>query len=73
MKLDVIYNEDCLKGMKKLPNKSVDLILTDPPYNLQKDFENDNLSEDDFISINNLFALSSLILPTNMSTSSQKP
>lgn len=25
---------DCLKLMKQLPNKSVDLILTDPPYNL---------------------------------------
>lgn len=32
MKLDIIYNEDCLKGMKRLPGKSIDLILTDPPY-----------------------------------------
>lgn len=27
-----IYNEDCLKGMKRIPDKSVDLILTDLPY-----------------------------------------
>ncbi len=27
-----IYNEDCLEGMKKIPDKSIDLIVTDPPY-----------------------------------------
>ena len=32
MEVDVIYNEDCLKGMKRIPDKSVDLIVTDPPY-----------------------------------------
>jgi len=32
MKLDVIYNEDCLEGMKRLPNESIDLVCTDPPY-----------------------------------------
>ena len=40
---------DCLEGLKLLPNDSVDLIVTDPPYNLNKDFENDNLSEQEFI------------------------
>lgn len=30
----VIFNADCIDSMKKLPNNSVDLILTDPPYNL---------------------------------------
>jgi len=34
MKLDVIYKEDCLEGMKKLPNESIDLIITDPPYGI---------------------------------------
>lgn len=29
-----IYNEDCLIGMKNIPNRSVELILTDPPYGL---------------------------------------
>lgn len=32
MELDVIYNEDCLKGLKELPDHTVDLIVTDPPY-----------------------------------------
>lgn len=29
-----IYNGDCTVEMKKIANDSVDLILTDPPYNL---------------------------------------
>ena len=28
---------DCLKVMKGIPDKSVDLVLTDPPYGLNKD------------------------------------
>lgn len=32
MDLNRIYNEDCLEGMKRLPDASVDCILTDPPY-----------------------------------------
>lgn len=29
---DHIYNMDCLEGMKMIPNKSIDLVVTDPPY-----------------------------------------
>ena len=29
-----IFNEDCLEGMKRIPDGSVDMILTDLPYNL---------------------------------------
>ncbi|GHV94427.1 hypothetical protein AGMMS50293_07470 [Spirochaetia bacterium] len=29
-----LYNEDCIKGMKHIPDETIDLILTDPPYNL---------------------------------------
>ena len=32
MKLNTIYNEDCLEGMKRIPNKSIDMILCDLPY-----------------------------------------
>lgn len=32
MKLNTIYNEDCLEGMKRIPDKSVDMILADLPY-----------------------------------------
>ena len=31
--LDTIYNEDCLEGMKRIPDDSIDLIVTSPPYN----------------------------------------
>lgn len=32
MKLDVIYNVDCLDGMKNIKDKSIDMILCDLPY-----------------------------------------
>ena len=31
-----IINDDCINGLKTLPEQSVNLILTDPPYNLGK-------------------------------------
>lgn len=33
MELNKIYNEDCLLGLSKIPDNSVDLIITSPPYN----------------------------------------
>lgn len=27
-----IYNEDCLEGMKRIKDETIDLIVTDPPY-----------------------------------------
>ena len=32
MDIDKIYNEDCLEGMKRIPDESIDLILCDLPY-----------------------------------------
>ena len=32
IELNKIYNEDCLEGMKRIPDKSVDMILCDLPY-----------------------------------------
>jgi site-specific DNA-methyltransferase (adenine-specific) len=40
--LNKIYNEDCISGMKKLKDNSVDIIICDPPYNIGKDFGNDS-------------------------------
>ena len=34
MELNKIYNVDCMEGMKILPDNSIDLIITSPPYNL---------------------------------------
>ena len=32
MKINTIYNEDCLEGMKRIPDGSIDMILCDLPY-----------------------------------------
>lgn len=32
IELGKIYNEDCLEGIKRIPDASIDCILTDPPY-----------------------------------------
>lgn len=42
---------DCIAGMRKLPDESVDLIVTSPPYNLGIKYTNynDNKSNDDYI------------------------
>ena len=29
-----LYNEDCIVGMQKIDTNSIDLIITDPTYNL---------------------------------------
>lgn len=37
MDLNKIHTEDCIEGMKRLPDNSIDLIITSPPYdNLRK-------------------------------------
>ena len=33
---NIIYNEDCLITLDKLDEKSIDAILTSPPYNMTK-------------------------------------
>lgn len=30
--LNKIYNIDCYKAIKEIPDNSIDLIVTDPPY-----------------------------------------
>ena len=32
IELNKIYNEDCLEGMRRIPDGIVDLVVTDPPY-----------------------------------------
>jgi len=45
--LNKIHNQDCLETLKRIPDGSVDLILTDPPYGLTKNVwdKAPNLSE----------------------------
>jgi adenine-specific DNA methylase len=42
LEMNVIYNEDCIQGMKKINSESVDIVICDPPYNIGKDFGNDS-------------------------------
>jgi len=34
--LGKLYNSDCIEVMKDISSNSIDLILTDPPYNTRK-------------------------------------
>ena len=34
LEINKIYNEDCLESMKLIPDNSIDLIVTDPPYKI---------------------------------------
>ena len=47
MELNKIYNEDCLIGMKNIPDKSIDAIICDLPYGVlnrkNKDAQWDNI------------------------------
>ena len=41
-KIQKIIKEDCIQGMKKIKNETVDIIICDPPYNIGKDFGNNS-------------------------------
>jgi len=47
-----LYNGDCFELLKKIPESSVDFILTDPPYNLSK-YSTGNMKFDWRSDINN--------------------
>lgn len=32
MELNKIYNQDCLEGIRQIPDNSINVIMTDPPY-----------------------------------------
>ena len=31
---ETLYNDDCLKILKSMSDKSIDLVITDPPYEI---------------------------------------
>lgn len=47
-----LINDDCFKSLKKIPDKSIDLILTDPPYNIAQ-YSTGNIKFDWRSDINN--------------------
>ena len=38
--INTIINDDCINILKELPDKSIDLILTDPPYGIGESLKN---------------------------------
>lgn len=50
MELNKIYHMDCLEGMKQIPDNSIDLIITSPPYNVGIDYNvwNDEMDWDEY-------------------------
>jgi DNA modification methylase len=43
METNKIYLGDCYELIKQIPDKSVDLIVTDPPYEIECEGSNNNL------------------------------
>lgn len=39
MELNEIYNCDCLSGLKKLENESIDMVITSPPYDNLRSYD----------------------------------
>lgn len=39
IELDKIYNEDCLQGLKNLPDDCIDCCVTSPPYYALRDYD----------------------------------
>ncbi len=34
LEMNNLYNMDCMEGMKQIPDNSIDLVVTDPPYKI---------------------------------------
>lgn len=62
----ILYLGDCLEVMKIIPDKSIDCVITDPPYSLNYSFENDNLTHNEqFIFMNKYMKEFSRIIKNN--------
>ena len=76
MRLDIIYNEDCIETMAKMPDKFIDLVVTSPPYNMRTRIRNGKYTTrekiehfskkykhfDDALPINNFYEFHSKVL-----------
>ena len=53
IELDKIYSEDCLEGLKRIQDDSIDCMITSPPYNVGIDYGdkyNDNQPFNEYLS-----------------------
>lgn len=51
LKINKVYNEDCLEGMKKINDKSIDMILCDLPYGTTQNKWDSLIPLNDYIEI----------------------
>lgn len=51
MELDKIYNIDCVKGMSEMPDGSVDMVLTSPPYDNLRRYDGSEWSFEKFCEV----------------------
>jgi DNA modification methylase len=49
--INKIYTADCIEFMRTLPDKSVDLVLTDPPYGIGIDYDTYSDTEDEWFKL----------------------
>jgi site-specific DNA-methyltransferase (adenine-specific) len=51
VELDRVYQEDCISGMARLPDGSVDLAFADPPFNIGYDYDayDDTRAEEEYL------------------------
>ena len=40
MEKNIIYNENCLETLSRMPDKCIDLVVTSPPYNMRTRIRN---------------------------------
>ncbi|WP_185819941.1 DNA-methyltransferase [Salibacterium salarium] len=52
IELNRIYQRDCIEGMRMIPDESVDLVATDPPYVnvVGEDWDKENVFTDELVS-----------------------
>ena len=44
-----LINDDCLQSLLKIEKKTIDLVLTDPPYNIKKDYWDKWNTHEDYV------------------------
>jgi len=51
MEINKIYNMDCLTGLRGLPNNSIDLTVTSPPYDNLRSYNNTTVWDESFFGL----------------------
>ena len=60
--INKIINGDCLEVMKQMPDKCVDLVLTDPPYGLGFQYEQFTDTQDNLKNLVNKYLFINIIV-----------